>query len=79
MPSLFVVIVGVGRAVGSSNSSSSAQSGRLRMMSVIGTILDWCYPLGYLGHGRFLFNRMAVLWLMIKSLRENGRVFGLVP
>lgn len=30
VPSLLVVIVGVGRAVGSSNSSSSAQSGRLQ-------------------------------------------------
>ena len=29
MPSLLVVMVGAGRAVGSSNSSSSAQSGRL--------------------------------------------------
>ena len=29
VPSLLVVIVGAGRTVGSSNSSSSAQSGRL--------------------------------------------------
>ena len=38
MPSLFVVIVGAGRAAGSSNSSSSAQSGRLLDMLVSGQV-----------------------------------------
>ena len=52
VPSLFVVMVWGGRVEGSSNSSSSAQSGRLRGgVLVIRVVMLWTrYLLCYLGH-----------------------------
>ena len=52
VPSLFVVIVGAGRAAGSSNSSSSAQSGRLLDMLVNGkmNLANGGDRLCYFGH-----------------------------